>query len=88
MDQIYTYYRTRGKRAVQITKIETARVIKDPVHGYVPMTCAEYDLIQLPLFVRLHRVRQNSMAYMTYPGATTSRFEHVVGEACSIRLLD
>lgn len=79
IDQIHTYYSTHGKRAVQIPKIETARVIKDPVHGYVPMTCAEYDLIQLPLFVRLHRVRQNSMAYMTYPGATTSRFEHVVG---------
>ena len=54
-------------------------MIKDPVHGNIPVTDTEYDLIQLPLFMRLHRVRQNSLAYMTYPGALASRFEHVVG---------
>jgi len=64
---------------VRIPKIETRRVMKDPVHGYIPMTDSEYELVQLPLFMRLHRVRQNSMAYLTYPGALTSRFEHVVG---------
>ena len=64
---------------MQIPKIDAKRMMKDPVHGYIPMTDAEYRLVQLPLFMRLHRVRQNSMAYLTYPGALASRFEHVVG---------
>ena len=65
--------------SVQIPRLRTGRVIKDPVHGNIPVTDAEYDLIQLPMFMRLHRVSQNSMAYLTYPGAQASRFEHVVG---------
>lgn len=64
---------------MQVSRLRTKRVIKDPVHGNIPVTDTEYELIQLPLFMRLHRVRQNSMAYLTYPGALASRFEHVVG---------
>lgn len=64
---------------MQIPRLQTRRVIKDPVHGDIPITDAEYHLLQLPLFMRLHRVRQNSMAYLTYPGAQASRLEHVVG---------
>ena len=64
---------------MQIPKIESKRAMNDPVHGYIPMTDAEYGLVQLPLFMRLHRVQQSSMAYLTYPGALTSRFEHAVG---------
>ena len=64
---------------MQIPDIGADRAIRDPIHGDVLMTPTEYDLIQLPLFMRLHKVRQNSMAYLTYPGATTSRFGHAVG---------
>lgn len=64
---------------MQIPDIGADRVIRDPVHGDVLMTPAEYELIQLPLVMRLHKVRQNSMAYLAYPGAMTSRFEHAIG---------
>lgn len=64
---------------MKIPDIGAERVVEDPVHGGIPVTGTEHSLIQLPLFTRLHRVRQNSMAYMTYPGALTSRFGHVLG---------
>ena len=31
---------------MQIPKIDAKRMMKDPVHGYIPMTDAEYRLVQ------------------------------------------
>lgn len=64
---------------MQIPTVRADRVIRDPVHGYIKLTDSEFELIQLPVFIRLHKVRQSSMAYLTYPGSLTSRFEHLVG---------
>lgn len=64
---------------MQLPNIKLDKVIRDPVHGYIKLTDLEFDLIQLPVFIRLHRVKQSSTAYLTYPGALNSRFEHVVG---------
>lgn len=64
---------------MQIPTIKAEKVIRDPVHGYIQLTDTEYALIQLPIFMRMHRVRQSSLAYLTYPGSLNSRFEHLVG---------
>ena len=53
--------------------------IRDPVHGYIPMTAVEKDLIDSPTVQRLRRLKQLSGAYFTYPGAEHSRFSHSLG---------
>lgn len=53
--------------------------IRDPVYGYVKMTEVERDLVDSPFIQRLRRVHQLAGAYLVYPGAVHTRFEHVVG---------
>ncbi len=53
--------------------------IRDPVHGYIRVTTVERDLIDTPFVQRLRRIHQLAGSYLVYPGATHTRFEHVVG---------
>ncbi|MDG7015793.1 MAG: HD domain-containing protein [Nitrososphaerota archaeon] len=53
--------------------------IRDPVHGYVKITEIERALIDSPFLQRLRRIHQLAGAYLVYPGAVHTRFEHVVG---------
>ncbi|ABK78152.1 HD superfamily phosphohydrolases [Cenarchaeum symbiosum A] len=53
--------------------------IIDPVHGFVSVSGAEVELIDLPAFQRLRRIRQLSGAHLVYPGAQHTRFEHSLG---------
>lgn len=53
--------------------------IRDPVHGYVRMTEVERELVDSPFVQRLRRIHQLAGSYMVYPGATHTRFEHVIG---------
>lgn len=53
--------------------------IRDPVHGYVRMTEVERQLIDSPFLQRLRRIHQLAGSYLVYPGATHTRFDHVVG---------
>lgn len=59
--------------------LETNKIIMDPIHGYIHLTKLENKIIQLPLFNRLHDLRQMSMAYLVYPGAVVTRFQHSLG---------
>ncbi|MDG6901821.1 MAG: HD domain-containing protein [Nitrososphaerota archaeon] len=53
--------------------------IRDPVHGYIEITETERELIDSPFVQRLRRIHQLAGAYLTYPGAVHTRFDHVVG---------
>jgi len=53
--------------------------IRDPVHGYIRITEAERDVIDTPFLQRLRRIHQLAGAYMVYPGAVHTRFDHVTG---------
>ncbi len=53
--------------------------IRDPVHGYVKITEAERDVIDTPFMQRLRRIHQLAGAYLVYPGAVHTRFDHVTG---------
>lgn len=53
--------------------------IRDPVHGYIRITDLEKDLIDNVYLQRLRYIKQLAGAYLVYPGATHSRFEHVIG---------
>ena len=56
-----------------------AKQIKDPVHGYIEVPDALIPLLDSPLVQRLHAVRQLGFAYLVYPGANHTRFEHSLG---------
>lgn len=53
--------------------------INDPVWRIITLEGAEVDLLDLPLFQRLRRVRQLGLAHQVYPGALHTRFEHSLG---------
>ncbi|MBI5273141.1 MAG: HD domain-containing protein [Chlamydiia bacterium] len=53
--------------------------IYDAVHGFIPFDEFEKELIDSLPFQRLHYVHQLGIAYLVYPGATHTRFEHSLG---------
>ena len=53
--------------------------IRDPVHGYIRITETERDVIDTPFVQRLRRIHQLAGAYLVYPGAVHTRFDHVTG---------
>ncbi|HDM23842.1 phosphohydrolase [archaeon] len=53
--------------------------IKDPVHGYIPISDCERDIIDTLPVQRLRFIKQLAGAEYTYPGADHSRFCHSVG---------
>ena len=53
--------------------------IYDSVHGFIPFDEFEKDLIDTLAFQRLHYIHQLGIAYLVYPGATHTRFEHSLG---------
>ena len=56
-----------------------AKQIKDPVHGYIEVPDELIPLLDSPLLQRLHYIRQLGFAYLVYPGANHTRFEHSLG---------
>lgn len=53
--------------------------IFDEIHGYVTLDDTEVQLVDSPEFQRLRRIKQTSLAYTVYPGATHTRFSHSLG---------
>ncbi len=56
------------------------KIINDPVYGFINIPSElHFDIIQHPYFQRLRRIKQLGLSYFVYPGATHTRFEHVLG---------
>jgi hypothetical protein len=55
------------------------KIIIDPVHGDIGLSKLETELIDTPTFQRLRRIKQLGLAYIVYPNARHSRFEHSLG---------
>jgi len=53
--------------------------ILDPVHGPIPITQVEYEIISSPIFQRLRFITQLSQTHLVFPGATHNRFQHSLG---------
>lgn len=60
-------------------KIRGDKIIRDAILGHNLFYQHEVNLIDSPLMQRLRRVHQTAMAYLTYPAATHTRFEHSLG---------
>jgi len=54
-------------------------IVRDPLWNNIRVDALGMRLIDTPVFQRLRYVRQLGMAYLVYPGATHTRFEHAVG---------
>jgi hypothetical protein len=54
-------------------------VIKDAVHGDIQVSDVELKLIDTPEVQRLREIKQMAVAYLVYPGANHTRFEHSLG---------
>ncbi len=52
--------------------------IRDPIHGDINISPVQ-EIVDHPLFQRLRRISQLSLAWMVYPSAHHTRFEHSIG---------
>jgi len=57
----------------------TYTVVRDPVHGDIYLTREELRILDTREMQRLRGVRQLGTAYLVYPGAQHTRFEHSLG---------
>lgn len=53
--------------------------IRDPLHGTITLSDTEAALLDTQQMQRLRGIRQLAMAYLVYPGANHTRFEHSIG---------
>lgn len=53
--------------------------IKDPIYGLIHLDKDFNQVINHPLFIRLRYIKQLSLAYLVYPGATHTRYQHSIG---------
>jgi HD superfamily phosphohydrolase len=60
-------------------KLDWVQAIRDPIWDYVVITGLEQKLLQTEVFSRLRGIKQLGFAYLSFPGATHSRFEHSLG---------
>ena len=62
-------------------------LVRDPVWGDIDLPDDLESLLDTPEMQRLRRVRQLGLAYLVYPGAQHSRFEHSLGTAHAADLI-
>lgn len=55
------------------------KIINDPVHGTIKLSGALLELASTPELNRLNQIRQLGLAYLVFPGAHHTRFEHSLG---------
>lgn len=53
--------------------------IRDPLYGFIGLSETETKIIDTQVFKRLHAIKQLSHAYVVYPSAIHTRFEHSLG---------
>ena len=53
--------------------------IFDAVYGYIELNPVEFDLVNSPVFQRLHWIKQLGPLHTVFPSAQHSRFSHTLG---------
>ncbi|MBN1389181.1 MAG: HD domain-containing protein [Candidatus Thermoplasmatota archaeon] len=57
------------------------KIINDPVHGTIKISGPLLELAATPEINRLNQIRQLGLAYLVFPGAHHTRYEHSFGVA-------
>src|SRR6187549_2201187 len=57
----------------------TYEILRDPIWNNIRVDELTLKLVDTDVFQRLRYVRQLGLAFLVYPGATHSRFEHALG---------
>ena len=58
---------------------EKKKFIRDSVYGDISLNNFEVQVMDMPQFQRLRRIKQLGLINLIYPGANHTRFEHCVG---------
>src|SRR5215467_9131600 len=61
------------------------KLIRDAVHGDIEMGSLEVELMDTPEFQRLRGIKQLGTAYLVFPSAVHTRFEHSMGTSWMAR---
>ncbi|ASJ00738.1 HD domain-containing protein [Thermococcus gorgonarius] len=55
------------------------KLVHDPIHGYIELDEFAIKIVDTPEFQRLRRITQLGFAFLAYPSARHTRFEHSLG---------
>ncbi len=58
---------------------EATEIIRDPIHHDIPLSVAMKRITRSSVMMKLHAVKQLGPAYLLYPGAQHTRYEHSLG---------
>ena len=82
----------RYLRTTNVYNINRMEILRDPLWNNIRLDPIALALLDTPVVQRLRYVRQLGLAFLVYPGATHSRFEHALGAyhltGVALRLLD
>lgn len=70
-EERFGHYKLRNYRG--------SKVVRDVVWGMIDLMPHELAFVDSPIFQRLRGIYQTSLAFLTYPSAVHSRFEHSLG---------
>ncbi|MFO8051533.1 MAG: HD domain-containing protein [Thermoplasmatota archaeon] len=59
--------------------MEDHKIINEPVHGTIKISGPLLELASTPELNRLNQIKQLGLAYLVFPGAHHTRFEHSLG---------
>ncbi len=79
MEAMLTAEGEKGIGVFAPTSLDRSQKIYDAVHGFIRFNELERMVIDSEPFQRLHYLHQLGIAYLVYPGATHTRFEHSLG---------
>jgi HD superfamily phosphohydrolase len=87
LQTISNEYESKLRRSFfQMNYFEGENLSQDPVHGYIPFSASfdadeisERDIIDSPWVQRLRQIHQLQTAWLVYPTAEHTRFQHSLG---------
>ena len=65
--------------STDVQELKFVKNIFDNVHGFIPLTQVECDIVNHDLFQRLRNIKQLGLLDYVFPGAIHNRFNHSLG---------
>lgn len=70
----------KKRLTTMLERTSESKVLRDPIHGYIHVDLQViWDLINTPIFQRLHRIHQLGGDFQVYHTAEHTRFSHSLG---------